>query len=214
MIEQSNSLRVQSQRLSVQQRQAYRTRQGYKWRSITVGRTLRCTSAKGVYYINRTRKTGNWQSEAKPEEEWGRVEVAPIVSEELWSACDQILEEQTKTDRRPGPKPVHLFAGLAHCTCGQRMYVKAKSPKYVCEKCRNKIPIIDLEAIIHEELQGFFLSPERIAAHLEDANRGIADKEALLDSHRREIEKIRDEISPTKSHSKGLASFTNQPRNA
>ena len=63
-----------------------------------------------------------------------------------------ILEEQQKKERRPGRRPVQLFAGLAFCTCGQKMYVKANSPKYVCKKCRTKIPVVDLEAIFHDEL--------------------------------------------------------------
>ena len=175
----------------------HRTRAGAKWSDVTVGRTLRCPSAKGIYYLNRTRQTGVWSWEDKPESEWGTIKVEPIVSEALWSECNQILEEQQKKEKRPGKKPVQLFAGLAFCACGQKMYVKSNSPKYVCSKCHNKIPIVDLEAIFHDELKAYFASPEIIAKHLAEANQNCAEKEKLLQANRTEIQKLREEMTRT-----------------
>lgn len=175
----------------------YRTRQGCKWSDIAIGRVLRCPSAKGVYYLNRTHQTGDWQWEAKPESEWGVIQSEAIVSETLWNQCNQIMEEHTKTHRRPGPRPVQLFAGLTFCACGQKMYVKANSPKYICQKCKNKIPIVDLEAIFHEELEQYFAAPERITEHLRAAGSNLKDKESLLGAHGKEIQKIRDDMART-----------------
>jgi site-specific DNA recombinase len=175
----------------------YRTRAGAKWSDIGIGRILRCPSAKGVYHLNRTRQTGKWTWEQKPESEWGVLQVEPIVSEALWNQCNQILEEQQKKHKRPGPKPVQLFGGLTFCSCGHKMYVKANSPKYVCAKCHTKIPIVDLEAIFHDELKAFFAAPESIAKHLTEANANVAEKENLLKAHRTEIQKIRDEMART-----------------
>ncbi len=173
----------------------YRTRGGFKWSNITVGRVIQCPSAKGIYHLNKSHKLGSWHHELKPEHEWGTFQVEPIVSAELWAICNQILEEQTKANRRPGRKPVQLFAGLAFCACGQKMYVKSNSPKYVCQRCLNKIPIVDLEAIIHEELKVFFMSPERVASKLAEADQSLADKTELLENHRREVTKVREEMS-------------------
>lgn len=175
----------------------YRTRLGRKWSDITVGRTLRCPSAKGIYFLNRTRQNGTWNWELKPESEWGTIHVEPIVSEALWDQCNQILEEQQKKEKRPGKKPVQLFAGLAFCTCGHKMYVKSNSPKYVCAKCRNKIPIVDLEAIVHDELKAYFASHEAIVSHLAEANQNCIEKEHLLQAHRGEIQKLREEMTRT-----------------
>ena len=175
----------------------YRTRTGAKWSDVTLTRILNCPSAKGVYYLNRTRQIGNWKWEEKPESEWGLLSVEPIVSEALWDQCRQILEEQHKPAKRPGKAPVQLFAGLAVCSCGHRMYVRTGTPKYVCKKCRNKIPIVDLEAIVYEELKAFFSTPERVAANLQKAHRNLADKEALLHTLRLDIKSVRDEMNRT-----------------
>jgi site-specific DNA recombinase len=80
----------------------YRTRAGCKWSNIAVGRILGCPSAKGVYFVNRTHKLGSWNHEPKPEHEWGTLTLEPLVSEEPWTGCNRILEEQSKTERRPG----------------------------------------------------------------------------------------------------------------
>src|SRR5260221_2409145 len=175
----------------------YRTRGGFKWSDMTVGRVLRCPSAKGVYYLNRTRQMGDWKWEDKPESEWGVLEIEPIVSEALWSQCNQILADQTKNKKPPGKKPVQLFTSPCYCHCGQRMYVMANSPKYACQKCHNKIPVVDLEAIFHDELKAFFASPDLIAKHLEEANQNLNKKEALLQTHENDIRKVREEMTLT-----------------
>ena len=175
----------------------YRTRQGFKWSDMAIGRILRCPSAKGVYFLNHTRKIGLWKWEEKPESEWGVLTIEPLVPESLWDQCNQILEEQQKKAKKPGKAPVQLFSGLAVCECGQRMYVVGRSPKYVCRKCLNKIPMVDLEAIVHEELKAFFAAPEQVAANLQKAHQNLADKENLLQTHRTEIQKVRDEMTRT-----------------
>ena len=77
------------------------------------------------------------------------------------------------------------------------MYVHAGSPKYVCRKCHNKIPITDLETIFQQELKAFFGQPERIAEHLKNANKNLSEKETLLKAHEQEIEKVRDQMTRT-----------------
>jgi len=198
----------------------YRSREGAPWSDNAVKRALECPSAKGVYWLNRFRQTGPWKSEEKPESEWAPLAIEPIVSEDLWNQCNQILEEQQKANKRPGKPPVQLFAGLAVCSCGHRMYVKHGTPKYVCRKCLNKIPIVDLEAIVYEELKAFLSAPEQVASHLHKAHQNLAEKEALLQTHQHEIQKVRDEMNCThrlylegQITSQGLVSSTNPPKN-
>jgi len=175
----------------------YRTREGSIWRDMSIARILGESSAKGLYVFNTMRQTGDWRTEPKPESEWGKVVCEPIVSEELWNQANQIMEEQLKAWKKPGKPPVHLFSGLAFCACGSKMYVNAVTPKYFCRKCRNKIPIVDLEDIVRQELKVFFGQSERIAEHLRNADKNLAEKTILLQSHEREIQKVRDEMTRT-----------------
>ena len=175
----------------------YRTRNGKEWRDISIVRLINESSAKGIYVFNTQHLLGAWQYERKPESEWGRAQCPPIVSEDLWNQVNQILEEQLKAGKKVGKPVTHLFSGLAHCSCGSKMYVHAKSPKYFCRKCRNKIPIADLETVVREEMKAFFGQAERIASHLEQANRNLTEKTALLEAHRRAIQEVRDEMHKT-----------------
>jgi site-specific DNA recombinase len=175
----------------------YRTRVGAKWSDIAIQRILQDTTAKGVYRINHMRKVGSWDCEEKPESEWGILSVEPVVTEALWNECNRILEEQKKREKRPGKKPVHLFAGLLECACGHAMYVRSNSPKYVCTKCYNKIPIVDMEAIFYDELKAFFASPEKIAGHLANARGQLSEKEQLLQAHQKELTAVREEMAKT-----------------
>jgi hypothetical protein len=65
--------------------------------------------------------------------------------------------------------------------------------KYICRKCWNKIPIVDLEAVVYEELKSFFSAPEQVGARLRQVHQNFADKANLLQTHRLEIQKVRDD---------------------
>ncbi len=175
----------------------YRTREGRPWRDMSVFRILREPSAKGIYYFNRAKKHGDWKATAKPESEWGQVVCEPIIPEALWNEANQIQEEQGQVNRFPGRLPAHTFSKLAWRACGGKMYVRRDTPKYLCRKCNNKIPIADLEAIWQEELQVFFTAPEKIAAHLLQASQTLVEKEKLLASHTQAIQQVRDEMNRT-----------------
>lgn len=175
----------------------YRTREGRPWRDMSVFRILLEPSAKGVYFFNRAKKHGDWKATAKPESEWGKVLCEPIVPEALWNEVNQIQEEQGKVNRFPGKLPAHTFSNLAWCACGGKMYVRSATPKYLCRKCNNKIPIVDLEGIFHDELQVFFTSPEKIAQHLVSANQTLAEKEKLLATHQETIQQVREGMNRT-----------------
>jgi hypothetical protein len=137
----------------------------------------------------------------------------------LWEQVNQIIEEQLKSWKKPGKLPVNVFGNLAHCACGSKMYVRTKSPKYVCRACKNKIPIVDLEAIFRDELKGFFANRDRIAEHLRNARDNRSEKETLLAAHEKSIQGIREDMTRTHgciwtvaSRAKDSASSTNQPK--
>jgi site-specific DNA recombinase len=173
--------------------EGYRTRNGSAFSDTTVERLLRDPTAKGVRRANYTKSLGDkkhWVM--KPETDWVLTEVEPIISEELWAECNRLLDER-RNGRRPARKAVQLFAGFAYCTCGQKMYVPSNTPKYVCQKCRNKIPVSDLEEVFHDQLKRFFFSSSDIAGYLENADQTIKAKGELLQSLEKEADKIRRE---------------------
>ena len=173
----------------------YRTRNGSAFSDTTVDRLLRDPTAKGVRRANYTssaNKKGAWK--LKPESEWILLEVAAIVSEELWHECNATLDSARAKGKRKARETKHLFAGVAYCHCGRKMYVPSNTPKYVCYGCRNKIPVEDLEAIFHQELRSFFFSNDEIAAHLEEMNGTIRTKEELLETLERERKKLTAEV--------------------
>jgi site-specific DNA recombinase len=173
----------------------YRMRKGAKFSDTTVDRLLRDPTAKGLRRANYTKSLGDkkhWR--LKPESEWVLSPVEPIVSEDIWNQCNAILEERRRNGSRAAKRAVQLFAGVAHCVCGHKMYVPSNTPKYVCSKCRNKIPIGDLEAVFHEQLKAFVVSPTDIAAHLAQADQTIKDREAQLETLERERQTVQREM--------------------
>lgn len=174
----------------------YRTRNGSNFTDTTVMRLLQDTTAKGVYRANHTYRDGAGKLHLKPESEWIYTKVEPIISADLWKECNDALDAR-KAAKPLGPKPVHLFAGLLHCHCGAKMYVFSRSPKYVCPKCRNKIPIETIDGIFHDALREFFVSADRIKEHLQNANQNLVDKKNRLDAHNRQIEKVQVEMRKT-----------------
>lgn len=174
----------------------YRTRGGAAFSDTTVARLIQDPTAKGVRRANYTKSANDKKAwTLKPESEWVLSEVEPVVSEEVWIEANAILDARKGTGKKPARTARHLFAGVAFCHCGRKMYVPSNTPtKYVCQGCRNKIPIEDLEAIFHEELRNFFLAPEEITAHLDAASAAIDTKAELLHSRERDRKKLGAEI--------------------
>jgi len=162
--------------------QGYRTRKGSEFTSTTIERLLRDPTAKGLHRANYTKSLGlkkRW--EVKPQSDWIYTEVPAIVSAELWGECKAILDDQRRRYKPPSRKTVHLFSGLTFCSCGHKMYVPSNTPKYVCSKCRNKVPIVDLDGIFHEQLKHLFFSPSEVAEYLKQGNEVMREKEELLE---------------------------------
>jgi site-specific DNA recombinase len=176
----------------------YRTRDGSKFSDTTVGRLIQDTTAKGVHRSNFTRRVAADKPYAlKPEHDWVLNPVPPIVSEELWQKCNDLLEIRATKQARPGKRPVHLFAGVVFCSCGTKMYVPSNSPKYVCMACRNKIPVVDLEGVFIEELKSYLLSGDKVADYLTKASQTVSDKAKLLETLQKEREKVKQEAEKT-----------------
>jgi len=172
----------------------YRTRNGSDFSDTTVGRLLEDPTAKGRHRANYTRTEDSAKAwSLKPESEWVYTNVEAILSEELWDQGVRILTAQRERQTPITKRAVHLFAGFAFCVCGQKMYVRSSYLKYVCEGCRNKIPVDDLEAVYREQLRHFFISPDEVAAHSRAAAEAMQDKERLIESAEAELKRIETE---------------------
>src|SRR5208283_2039109 len=84
--------------------------------------------------------------------------------------------------------------GFAICHCGMKMYVPWNSPKYTCNKCKNKIPTGDLETVFQEQLKSFFFSPAEIANYLRQADTVIKEKNELLQNLSIKSKKLQEDM--------------------
>lgn len=175
----------------------HRTRKGAKFSDTTVKRLLEDPTAKGIRRANYTRSKGEGMAwELKDPEEWVHTPVEAVVSEELWDACNTILDER-RNNQKPTKRAVHLFAGRMFCGCGGKMMAPSNLPKYVCQKCRRKIRRDDVEEIFREQLQGFYLSEEEVREHLEQADANLLEKRALVKALKAEEARLRTDMDKT-----------------
>lgn len=172
----------------------YRTGTGKLFSNTTINRLLHDATAKGVYCGNYSRWDPSTKTRSeKPESDRVYTPVEPIVSEELWDQCVQIVASQRVGRKRPTKITQHLFTGFLHCTCGARMYVWARYPKYLCRTCGNRIPAADIEAVYREQLHGLLLSEEQLRLHLEAGHERLREKEALVKLAEAELARLRAE---------------------
>ncbi len=174
----------------------YRTSKGAEFYDRTIHRILINPAAKGKRRANYTKNQGKAKTwKIKPEKDWVYHDVEPIVSEELWNQCNFILEERQKNSKPAAKKTVQLFSGLLYCQCGNKMYVPSTmTNKYVCQKCRNKIPSIDLENIFYHQIKTQFLSSSEIEKYLKKVHHEINEKEELFETLQKEEKRVNSEL--------------------
>jgi len=172
----------------------YRTRNGSPFSDTTVGRLLRDSAAKGQRIANYTKSTDNkkqWQF--KPQSEWVTIPCDPIVSVELWTQCNAILDAQETKRKRPGRTATHLLAGLVLCHCGKAMYVFHKTKIYTCRACKNRINVADIDEIYQLHLKDYLQGINRDDYRTQhDAQ--LQDAKALLVATQKERDKLAKQI--------------------
>ena len=174
----------------------YRTRRGDNFSDTSIGRMLRDPIAKGMRRVNYTESTGDKKKwKLKPKEDWVFIEVPRIITDELWETCNRILDDMIKKDGKVRGKGIHLFSGIVECHCGNKMYMRSLSPKYVCHECGNKISPDDLEEIFHGQLENFLFSDTEIQGHLNLEKQKLSEKEVLLESRQKEYLKLKQKVA-------------------
>jgi site-specific DNA recombinase len=129
----------------------FRTGNGALFYCRTVRRLIKDSTPMGRHVINYTTRQEGTSIKLKPKAEWVTIPVEPIVSCELWTFCNNLLDQRGH-GQCPGRRSSHIFGGLVWCVCDHKMYVPSNSPKYVCQKCHNKISISDLDIAFQELL--------------------------------------------------------------
>lgn len=179
---------------SILNERGYRTGTGKPFSNTTVNRLLHDTTAKGLYCGNYSQYDATTKvRRLKPEDQWVFTPVAPIVPEALWDECVQIVAAQRASRRVPTKRTRHLFTGYLHCTCGQRMYVWNRYPKYLCRTCGNRIPSADIEAVYREQLQGLMVSEDQLRQHLNAGHERLREKETLAQVAQAELARLQTE---------------------
>lgn len=168
----------------------YRTRNGSKFSPQTVHRLLRDSNAKGERRANYSKSKGDGKSwSLKPVEEWIIVPCPAVVSVELWNECNTILDVQEKKRTPKGRKAVYLLSGFVHCACGNTMYVYQHSQNYACKKCKNRIPVADLDDIYQAYLKDYLGSINH-STYIESADKELQEKKVLLEKVRKDRAKL------------------------
>lgn len=92
-------------------------------------------------------------------------------------------------------KKLKLFTGFLYCKCESKTYVPSSNPKYTCKKCKQKIPIEDIEEIFKSQLKQFLLSDDDIQQYYESSQSSIRDKEREINVVKEKTEKLKTKIA-------------------
>ncbi len=172
----------------------YRTRTGAKFGHTTITRLLQDSTAKGIRKANYTTARGG--RGIKPPSEWVYTSCPPIVSEDLWNQCNEILNDQFAKAKKPGPRGIHLLAGYLTCACGKKMYVyhKDKTPHYRCKLCNTKIEVSDIDQIYQEQLKSFLLTDTDVRDYISQSDSRLQEKQQLLATVQTNVDRMRKRI--------------------
>lgn len=168
----------------------YRTRNGAKFSDNTVDRLLKDPTAKGERRANYTKSLGqgkNWQY--KPQEEWVIVPCPAIITDALYNQVNTIIALQEQKLKRTGKRAVYLLSGFVNCECGKSMYVSKKTQVYVCQPCKRRIQVEDIDEIYQKHLTDYLQSFNK-NAFLTSSNTLIVEKQALLTQTTSERKKL------------------------
>jgi site-specific DNA recombinase len=175
---------------------------GIRWNVATIRGILRSSAYAGMAYSGRTRPVparrrksalqpvGPGESRSStPQEDWIGIPVPAIVSQEMYDAAQQRLDENKQMARRNNHRHDYLLRGLVSCgqcrlSCTGRM-VRPGYSYYVCrgrtdtlraaqgERCTARYaPSHALDSLVWEDLCKIISSPELITHALERAQAG------------------------------------------
>lgn len=174
----------------------YRTKEGAKFKNVTVKRILTNTTYKGQKRANYSKSKGEKKSwKWKPESEWVYHEVEPIVDNDTWDKVNVSITIKAKNYvSNPQFNGKYVFAGLLRCECGEKMYVSKykamKSPRYTCRGCRTKINEDSIFDLFKDCLKNLVLDPNKLNNALEPSGNIVKRKTIQLKHLNTELKNI------------------------
>ncbi len=135
------------------------------------------------------------------------AEHPPIVDLETWEIVQTLLKGAPRHSGRRGPRSSALLGGTLYCApCGAAMTPTFSQKRrlryryYVCHQahrrgwgtCPSKsVPAVEIEKFVVDRLRAVGTDPDVIAATVQEANKQIAARKALLDA---EVRRLRKEL--------------------
>lgn len=134
------------------------------WGNTTLIRMLKNTTYIGEHYYNKhvaieakySRKKDKYSKVAKsshklkPQSEWWKVEVEPIVSRELFDKVQIQLTKNAKYNPRNNRKNKYLLTGLVRCSCGRMRAGDPATGGHLYYRCTDRLaPKLERECYSH-----------------------------------------------------------------
>jgi len=178
-----------------------------KWNRSRVHEILSSPTYKGEYYFNKTNQKAN---EVKPQEEWIKVEIEPIIDAATFEAAR--LRRAERAPAKVAPRLVNsptLLTGLLKCgKCGAGMTTATgKGGKYRYYKCNTRIgkgsdlctmpafPMQKLDDTVLFSLADKVFTADRVRTMMEEMRRrhqsSQADQSARLKPLQKEMETLK-----------------------
>ena len=189
-------------------------RRGKKWSSTHIYELVNNRAYIGEYYFNKKNpKTGK----LKPESEWIKVEIEPIIHEETFLIAQKVRESRSPLSTMP-PRVLNsptLLTGFLKCgLCGSSMTIATgQSGKFRYYKCTKKIkhgikeclskniPMKKLDQIILDSLSEKVFTPNRVESILRTLK---AKRKSLKVSYDDKLNMLNKELAEINNKSERL----------
>lgn len=179
------SLREMVRRLNAQ---GIRTRRGQNFNKCVVSKMIRNETYRGEYISHRVRGNPNAPGgrSIRPEKDWVRIKVEPIVSEMLWAKAQDTFKRNLSAGRADKLTRSYLLKRLVFCgQCGRR-YVGGKSHGKAIYTCTGRDTLLG-----DRRCRSRSLNADVVEAEIRTTIRNILDDPAILfgaaERHRAQI---------------------------
>jgi DNA invertase Pin-like site-specific DNA recombinase len=182
---------------------------GHQWSKWRVHNVLTNRAYIGEHYFNKCEKRGGAVRRLKPRPEWVRINVEPIVAEDLFTAVQEKLA--SRSPERIPPRVVNcptLLTGLLKCgACGAGMTLATgKGGKYRYYKCSSRIikgkdtctsdnlPTEQVDRLVLSSLADRVFTASRVRAMLDSLRTRLGASQATHDGKLKRLTKELDSL--------------------